>query len=125
MLASVRRRGSRRDSSTTNPALSTGHGVDVSKFDATRLAAIIVGILLGYALGRLLYAQRRVVISFWSIIVAIIVISLVAERVAGAVGLVEAWEAGLFPLVVGTGVGVAVTAARPPRRSAWWQIWRE
>jgi hypothetical protein len=97
----------------------------VSTFDATRLTAIVVGILLGYALGRLLYARRRVVVSFWSLIVAIIVISLIAERIAGAMGLVEAWETGLFPLLVGTGVGLAVTAARPPRRSAWWQIWRE
>ena len=92
--------------------------------DLARVLAIIVGIVFGYGVGRLIWVRYHVFLSFWSVIVAIIVVGLVAERIFNALGLLGAWQVGVFPILVGLGVGLTVTSARPPRQAPWWQLWK-
>ena len=90
-----------------------------------RVVAIVAGIGIGYGLGRLLWIRRHVAFSFWSIIVGIAIVGFVTERMFDAADLGGVWQVLFFPLVVGLGVGLAATSARPPRRAAWWQLWKE
>ncbi|MGH2457491.1 MAG: hypothetical protein ACRDIY_01325 [Chloroflexota bacterium] len=93
--------------------------------DSLRIVAATVGILLGYGGGRWLWIRRRLAVSFWTVIVGLILIGLLTERVFDSLGLASLWQAAFFPLLVGLGVGIAVTTARPPRTSAWWELWKE
>ena len=93
--------------------------------DSLRIVAVIVGILVGYGGGRWLWIRRRLAVSFWTVIVGIVLVGLVVQRLLGGLGLTDLWQAVFFPLLVGLGVGVAVTTARPPRTSAWWELWKE
>ncbi|MBX6771541.1 MAG: hypothetical protein IRY83_07435 [Chloroflexi bacterium] len=89
-----------------------------------RLGFLVGGLLLGYALGRLLWLRSGRALSYWSVILALAVIGAVSQVVCGLLGLLPIWEQLFFPLIVGGGAGLAVTPARPPRRAAWWKLWR-
>jgi len=97
----------------------------VSGADSWRIAAVVLGILVGYGCGRWLWIRRRLAFSFWTVIVGIVIVAIVAERALDLLGLAGLWQIALFPLLVGLGVGVSVTTARPPRSSAWWELWKE
>ncbi|HLG51647.1 MAG TPA: hypothetical protein VKY56_08440 [Chloroflexota bacterium] len=89
-----------------------------------RLGFLIGGLLLGYALGRLLWRRSGRALSYWSVILALAVVGAASQVVFGVLGLLPIWEQLFFPLLVGGGTGLAVTPARPPRRAAWWKLWR-
>lgn len=93
--------------------------------DVVRLGCLVAGLLVGYGFGRLLWIRRRVALSFWSVIVALVIVGLATERLFGMIGQGDIWQMALFPLLVGLGTGIAVTPARPPRRAAWWMVWKE
>lgn len=92
--------------------------------DLLRLIVVVIGILGGYGFGRLLWIRRRVALSFWLIILVLAGIGLATERLFQAANLAGLWQAAFFPLIVGIGVGVAITTARPPHRAAWWELWK-
>ncbi len=96
----------------------------MSLYDTARLFCVVAGIVLGYGFGRFLWVRRRIALSFWSVIVALVVLGLVTERLFTAIGLDTIWQAAFFPILVGFGAGTAATSARPPRRAAWWQVWK-
>jgi hypothetical protein len=93
--------------------------------DSFRLLAVLVGLVLGYATGRYLWQRRRMAFAPWPIIAILAVFGLISLRLFSAAGLDDVWQLGFFPLLVGWGAGLSVTPARPPRHSAWWQVWRE
>lgn len=93
--------------------------------EAVRALAVGGGILVGYGAGRWLWLRRGLVFSYWTAIVVIIVAGLASERLLAALGLTTAWQLLVFPWLVGLGVGLSVTSARPPRHAAWWQLWKE
>ena len=90
-----------------------------------RVAIIIVGLAIGYAGGRLLWARRRVAVAPFPIIAAVAIVGLVSSRLFAAADLTNAWQSFFFPFAVSLGAGFSVTAARPPLQSSWWQIWRD
>jgi|SRR5579884_2107048 hypothetical protein len=96
----------------------------MSLFDTERLFCVVLGVVLGYGAGRYLWLRYRVALSFWSVIVALVVLGLLTERLFVAIGQGLLWQAAFFPLLVGLGTGVSATSARPPRRAAWWQVWK-
>jgi hypothetical protein len=89
-----------------------------------RVAVIVVGLALGYAGGRYLWARRGVAVAPFPIIAAVAIVGLVSSRLFSAAGLMETWQSFFFPLAVSLGAGFSVTGARPPLQSSWWQIWR-
>lgn len=93
--------------------------------DPVRLVLVLVGLVLGYATGRLLWLRRGVALAPWPIIAVLVVFGLVTLRLFSAAGLNDLWQIGFFPLLVGWGAGLSVTPARPPRHGAWWQVWRK
>lgn len=80
----------------------------MSWIDLARLIAIILGCAAGYGTGRYLWSRRRLSLSPWPIIGALVVLGLVSMRAFSLFGLYDAWQAGFFPLVVGWGAGLAV-----------------
>lgn len=88
------------------------------------LAAVVLGVALGYGTGRYLWARRRLVFSLWPIVALLAVASAVLSRVFQMADLGSAWDAFAFPLLVGWGVGLSITPARLPRHGAWWEIWK-
>ena len=92
--------------------------------DPIALIAIVVGLVLGYATGRYLWLQRRLVLALWPIVAVLAVVGLITSRVFILLGIADLWQLAVFPILVGWGAGLSVTPARPPRHGAWWQIWR-
>ena len=97
----------------------------MTQFDSVRLALAVVGAVLGYGSGRLLWQRRGILLPPWPIIAVVAVLGLVSLRLFTAVGGEPLWQAAFFPLLVGWGAGLSITAARPPNRAAWWQVWKQ
>ncbi len=97
----------------------------VSESDLLRLIAVVVGGTAGYGTGRFLWLRRRVLLPPWPIIAVVALVGLVTLRLFGTFGLDTAWRDLFFPLVVGWGAGLAITPGRLPRRSLWWQLWKD
>jgi hypothetical protein len=92
--------------------------------DLIGLIAIVLGGVLGYALGRFLLLERRVRIAPFPVIAAVALLSLVTLRLLGALGYEETWRLFAFPFVVGWGAGLTFGQARLPR-GAWWEVWKQ
>lgn len=88
------------------------------------LPAVVVGVALGYGTGRYLWASRRLVFSLWPVVAILAIAAAALSRLFGTLALVDLWQGLVFPLLVGWGVGLAVTPARLPRHGAWWEIWK-
>jgi hypothetical protein len=97
----------------------------VTQLDSLRLALAIVGGVLGYGSGRLLWQMRGILLPPWPIIAVVAVLGLISLRLFTAVGWEPVWQATFFPLLVGWGAGLSITAARPQDRAAWWQVWKQ
>jgi len=97
---------------------------DTIPSDLVRLLVIALGLVLGYGVGRLVWAHLRVAVAPFPIIAAVAIVGLFSSRLFAAAGLSDAWQTYFFPLVVSMGAGFSVTNARPPRQSQWWQLWR-
>ena len=93
--------------------------------ESFRVVAVVIGIILGHGFGRWLWVQRHVVPSPWIVIAILTGVGLITLRLAAAFDLGMFWEVGFFPLLVGWGAGFAVTPARLPLNSLWWQIWKQ
>lgn len=92
--------------------------------ELSRLGVAVVGMIVGYGVGRFLWIRFRLAVSFWTTIIALIVLGLLTERLFALSGLGALWEIVFYPLLVGFGIGLAVTSARPPRQAPWWQVWK-
>jgi hypothetical protein len=88
-------------------------------------AIVVLGMALGYGTGRYLWAQRHRVLAPFPVIAILVLAGLLTLRLFDAVGQDLLWHAAFFPLLVGWGAGLAVTPARLPARSPWWQLWRQ
>jgi hypothetical protein len=93
-------------------------------FDVGGLAAIVAGVLFGYAIGRFLVVERRWRIAPFPVIAAVAALSLISLRVLSAIGDDALWGGLVFPLIVGGGAGVTFAPARPVR-GAWWEVWKQ
>lgn len=90
----------------------------------TGLVAIVAGVIAGYATGRFLAINRRIMIAPFPVIAIVAVLSLVTLRALTAVGQDAAWKDLVFPAIVGWGAGLTFATARP-LRGAWWEVWKQ
>ncbi len=93
-------------------------------FDPTGLAAIVAGVVAGYATGRYLVLNRGIVIPPFPVIAIVAVLTLVSLRAFTAIGRDDIWQGLAFPLIVGWGAGLTFAPARP-LRGAWWEVWKQ
>lgn len=92
--------------------------------DPISVPFLILGVVVGYGTGRYLWASRRLVFSLWPIVALLAIAAAALSRLFGALELASLWQTLVFPLLVGWGVGLAVTPARLPRQGAWWELWK-
>ncbi len=85
---------------------------------------VVIGAVIGYGTGRFLWQRWARAFSPWIAIAAVAVGALITSLLFDAIGQGDIWRPDVFPLLVGWGAGISVTRARPPLRSAWWQVWR-
>ncbi|HUX87687.1 MAG TPA: hypothetical protein VMW65_11850 [Chloroflexota bacterium] len=93
--------------------------------DLVGLLAVTIGVGLGNSFGRLLWVQRRVLLSPWAVIAVLAISGLITLRAFQMLGIYASWQSFFFPLLVGWGAGLSITPARLPKQSAWWEIWKE